>query len=355
MLKQFLKAGLIKVIKKIPYQSKMNLSDARETLQKWSPLPQGTCFTNNQSVLAYDLQIIVPAYNVEHYIEDCVLSVCRQNTQYQVLLTVVDDGSTDGTSVCLHKLQVQQKASKNITLEVLTQQNRGASSARNAGLKEIKENYVAFLDADDVLPENAIEHMMTEAHRTGADILQGSWYSFSDTKSRKECISEDLSGYPWGKLYKYTVLKNFCFPLGYWFEDTPISFILAALPFTHVTTSEVIYGYRQNEEGLTAKATKGKKPVDSYWITETCLQEFPLFGVPYDQCAYQYLLQQSIMTARRIRKQPWRIREAVFVLTRGLMQQYFNEYSTEDSRLSELESALKNNEFLKFEWLVKGF
>lgn len=328
MLKQFLKAGLIKVIKKIPYQSKMNLSDARETLQKWSPLPQGTCFTNNQSVLAYDLQIIVPAYNVEHYIEDCVLSVCRQNTQYQVLLTVVDDGSTDGTSVCLHKLQVQQKASKNITLEVLTQQNRGASSARNAGLKEIKGNYVAFLDADAVLPENAIEHMMTEAHRTGADILQGSWYSFSDTKSWKECISEDLSGYPWGKLYKYTVLKNFCFPLGYWFEDTPISFILAALPFTHVTTSEVIYGYRQ---------------------------EFPLFGVPYDQCAYQYLLQQSIMTARRIRKQPWRIREAVFVLTRGLMQQYFNEYSTEDSRLSELESALKNNEFLKFEWLVRGF
>lgn len=355
MLKQFLKAGLIQVAKRIPYQSKMNLSDARKILQNWSPLPQGTCYTNNQIALAYDLQIIVPAYNVEHYIEDSVLSVCQQNTQYQVLLTVIDDGSTDGTLACLHKLQEQQKTSKNITLEVLTQENNGASSARNAGLKEIKGTYLAFLDADDVLPENAIEYMMTEAHRTDADILQGSWYSFSDKKSREDCVSEDLSGYPWGKLYKYTVLKNFCFPIGYWFEDTPISYILAALPFTHVTTSEVIYGYRQNEEGLTAKATKGKKPVDSYWITETCLKEFPLFGVSYDQRAYQYLLQQSVMTARRIRKQPRQIREAVFVLTRGLMQQYFNEYSTEDSRLAELESALKNNEFIKFEWLVKDF
>lgn len=123
--------------------------------------------------------------------------------------------------------------------------------------------------------------------------------------------SNQLSGVPWGKIYKAEVLQNFQFPEGYWFEDIPITFILTALSYRHKTIIDVIYGYRLNPNGITAREGYYKKSVDTYWVTEKCLEEFPLFDLPYDQRAYEFLLQQSIMNARRTFKQPRMIQEDV--------------------------------------------
>ncbi len=123
--------------------------------------------------------------------------------------------------------------------------------------------------------------------------------------------SNQLSGVPWGKIYKAEVLQNFQFPEGYWFEDIPITFILTALSYRHKTITDVIYGYRLNPNGITAREGYYKKSVDTYWVTEKCLEEFPLFDLPYDQRAYEFLLQQSIMNARRTFKQPRMIQEDV--------------------------------------------
>lgn len=341
--------------------SKMGEKDARKCLNEFSTCPQGTCSSVNKIDIEYDLQIVVPAYNAEKYVRECLDSIMNQKTQYRVLVSCVNDGSTDNTAVVL--AEIPRKIG-NIELEVMNQKNRGYSGARNAALKVLKGQYIYFVDSDDVLPDNTIEKLLDAAYETDADILQGSWYTFSEGVKEnniveREGILEDnrgaFSGYPWGKLFKYTVLEKFRFPEGYWFEDTPISFILAALPLRFAAVKEIVYGYRLNPEGITAKAIYNKKSVDSYWITEQCLKEFPKFfvGDGYNQRAYEYLLRQSVMNYWRTKKQPRKVRESIFVLTSCMIEKYFPKKTTTNNAMRDIEKALNKKQFLKYELLVR--
>lgn len=337
----------------IPIRTYLNDSVAREILTNFQACPQGSCFANNVIEARKDLQIIIPAYNAEKYIGECLKSVLCQKTKYSVLATVINDGSTDNTAEVIQNI-VRGGGGK-IEIEVISQENRGFSGARNAGLKTIKGKYIMFLDSDDILPDNTIEIMIDAAYRDNTDIVQGSWYEFDDMHRTENIVSSNqLSGVPWGKIYKAEVLQNFQFPEGYWFEDTPITFILTALSYRHKTITDVIYGYRLNPNGITARAGYYKKSVDTYWVTEKCLEEFPLFDLPYDQRAYEFLLQQSIMNARRTFKQPRMIRKSIFVLTNALMKKYFNDCWTNNLEMEQIEQALKKKQFIRFEMLVHG-
>ena len=256
MIKTRMKKLLSKA--KVPIQSKMSVEEAYSLLNACSPKPKGTCYTINKIENTYDLQIIIPAYNSEKYIKDCLDSVCRQRSKYKILVTVINDGSTDETEHILTGITSKNEGQRDMHLciRVITQNNRGYSGARNAALSNIEAKYVMFLDSDDVLPKDTISNMLDKAFITDADILQGSWYSFDDEKVSEHILEKTffkdgtngyVSGYPWGKLYKSSVLKNFQFPEGYWFEDTPITFILAAMPIKVVTIKDIIYGYRLNK------------------------------------------------------------------------------------------------------------
>lgn len=202
---------------------------ARSTLQSFSPKPIGTCCTKNTLNLKYDLQIIIPCYNVEKWVKQCLESVLNQQTKYNVLVSIVNDGSTDGTEDIIRSVMTQYKFPEVIgggyTLELKTQKNRGFSGARNAALKGIKGTYVMFLDSDDVIIDGAIDKMLDVAFEENAEILQGGWYEFNEAGDREERRINKLSGFPWGKLYKSNVMEYFQFPEDFWFEDTPLSFI----------------------------------------------------------------------------------------------------------------------------------
>lgn len=256
----------------------------------------------NEINIKYDLQVIIPVYNSEKYIKACLASVL-QNSKYKVLVTIINDGSTDSTGKILEDM-ISKIEKEETCVRLINQDNKGYSGARNTALQNIEGRYVMFVDSDDVLPENAIDKMLDVALENEADILQGNWYTF---KSERKVVvntlmstQEYMSGYPWGKLYKYSVLEHFQFPEGYWFEDTPISFILAAMPLKIVTISDIVYGYRINPQGITATASSSKKSIDSYWVTELCLEEFSKFQLIYDQRAYEYLLKQTLMNAGRL-------------------------------------------------------
>ena len=94
------------------------------------------------------------------------------------------------------------------------------------------------------------------------------------------------------------------------------------------------------------------KSIDSYWITEQCLKEFPKFKVHYDQKAYEYLLQQSIMNAWRIRKQKRKVRESEFVLITKLMDDYFKGFHTKNANMRKVENALRKKQFIRFEMII---
>lgn len=112
----------------------------------------------------YDLHIIIPAYNVEKYIVGCMESaIAAQNRgKYKILVTVINDGSTDATA----ELLKQYEGRKDV--EIIHQKNRGLSGARNTGLENIRGRYVTFVDSDDELGD--ICSLLDEAIKADAEI-----------------------------------------------------------------------------------------------------------------------------------------------------------------------------------------
>src|SRR5689334_849057 len=110
----------------------------------------------SESVRAPTLSVIIPAYNVESYIETAVVSALDQTfTDLEVI--VVDDGSTDGTAKVLQAIANRRDDPR---LLILTQQNRGLSSARNAGIGHARGEFIGLLDGDDAWrPEKADKHV----------------------------------------------------------------------------------------------------------------------------------------------------------------------------------------------------
>lgn len=153
-------------------KSSMTEDIAVSLLHLYSLDPSTTCVANNTLNPQYDLQIIVPAYNVDKYVAECLESILNQKTHYSYLVTVVNDGSTDKTPEILRSYQIKYPE----RMELINQENRGFSGARNAALKVLKGRYITFLDSDDVMPESAIEALLEKAD--GKDIIQGGWYTF---------------------------------------------------------------------------------------------------------------------------------------------------------------------------------
>lgn len=100
------------------------------------------------------VSIIVPVYNVAPYLRDCLDSLLAQRFEdFEVLL--VDDGSTDGSGPLCDEL-----AEKDSRVVVLHQKNGGVCSARNRGLEEARGEFLVFVDADDLVTEDYLEHLM---------------------------------------------------------------------------------------------------------------------------------------------------------------------------------------------------
>lgn len=113
------------------------------------------------------LSIIVPVYNVEPYLERCLLSCLHQDIphdDYEII--VVNDGSTDGS------LQVAERIAKeNDNILLLNKKNGGASSARNHGLQKASGKYIMFVDADDYLFENVLNDLVSQCEQYHLDVL----------------------------------------------------------------------------------------------------------------------------------------------------------------------------------------
>lgn len=105
------------------------------------------------------LSIIIPAYNAEAYLPQCLDSILAQERQGCEVI-VVDDGSTDGTAALLEHYP---------DVKVIHQENRGMSTARNRGLDEAQGEYILFVDSDDLLTDGALETLVAEL--SGEDII----------------------------------------------------------------------------------------------------------------------------------------------------------------------------------------
>lgn len=167
------------------------------------------------------LSIIIPVYNGEKYIEECLDSIFTSDSRnFEVI--AVDDGSKDRSLQYL-----QQYAEKEQRLQVIHKENGGVSSARNAGLKGAKGDWIMFVDIDDLLESNAIEcigrattknphadfilYNYTEVSESNEDLWKfavADKVSGSLEKMQEQLLAGYLMNACWGKVYRRSVIAK---------------------------------------------------------------------------------------------------------------------------------------------------
>ncbi|MGN0983021.1 MAG: glycosyltransferase family 2 protein [Candidatus Limivicinus sp.] len=298
---------------------------------------------------AAELDIIVPAYNVEKYIAQCVSSVLEQETKHSFRLLVIDDGSTDTTGSILDGFQ---------GLTVIHQENRGFSGARNRGLELANADYLMFLDSDDCLCPGAIESLMDAAREHEAWIVEGS-YTEVDTAGqvirRHSHMAgaldpvRDCEGYVWGKVIRRELFRELAFPKDYWYQDSIVRQILLPLAKEQGRTvwgvENSIVRYRQNPGGITKKSRSRGKSLDSLYITMHLFRDRQCFGLSLTEHYYDYLLSMCPLTYSRTHLQSQEVRQAVFTVYADFMQRNFPDWHTQNRRLACLEKALRTGDY----------
>ncbi|MFJ3923230.1 CDP-glycerol glycerophosphotransferase family protein [Streptomyces sp. NPDC090022] len=223
------------------------------------------------------LSIVVPVYNVELYLDECLESIAAQTfDDFEVVM--VDDGSTDSSAVIAKKFAERDKR-----FRLVMQDNAGLGAARNTGARHISPDsqYLAFVDSDDTMPENAYQLMVDTLDETGSDFVGGNVLRFRSVgmnqswghkapfaKTRlKTHISEfaplvtDRTA--WNKVYRRTFWDEhgFQYPEGILYEDAPVS-IPAHYFATRVDVlSDVVYHWRVRETGERSITQRSTDPV----------------------------------------------------------------------------------------------
>lgn len=113
------------------------------------------------------ISVIVPVYNVELYLEECLQSIIGQSYQ-NLEIILVDDGSTDKSPQMM-----QEFAERDSRIQIITQANSGASSARNNGISKATGEYILFVDSDDFIENDAVEVFYRRTIETQSDITIG--------------------------------------------------------------------------------------------------------------------------------------------------------------------------------------
>ena len=165
------------------------------------------------------ISVIIPAYNTEAYIRQCVESVLHQTLE-GVEVIVVDDGSSDGT---LGILKEYEKCYPE-KICVLHKENGGQASARNLALRHAKGEYLGFVDSDDWVELEMYDAMYKKAKEEDADIVicdTTDHYPTYDVYHHASIFDDKFSVTPsaCNKIFKASFAKGIQFPEGLWYED----------------------------------------------------------------------------------------------------------------------------------------
>lgn len=358
-IKRFLRGTCAAVSTVFSKVSQLSVEEARNNLENCWAKKDTTCIANNfiKGPIC-DLQIVVPAYNVASYLEECMESILNQKTRFSFHVVLVDDGAKDKTP------EICDKYAEDPRVTVIHQKNRGLSGARNTGMEYLFGRYVMFVDSDDVLCEGAIEGLMDTACHQHADLVEGGAYYLIDGKETvAHCYEKDASvsnpyeqlhGHAWGKLYKATLLEKLCFPEGYWYEDSVLSLLVFSMAKNIWVSSQMCYSYRINQEGIVKSSVGKPRSVETYWILEALMQERQQMGLPMDEAFYNFLLLQLRLNQLRLSDLDEKIQESAFVISCDLLQKYF-EPGVMRGKEKNLIKALKNRDFGMFRMCCRFF
>lgn len=207
----------------------------------------------------YAISVVIPVFNAEKYLREALDSVLNQNfDSYQLIC--VDDGSTD------HSLEILQSyAKQHKQLTVISQKNLGASFARKTGLEIASGQYVLFVDADDILIQNALKLLYAVATEKNADIVIGNYVEWDFAKNKEKTIDLGLSDIQdinvihlldtdsaslCFKLIKYSLLRDRIYHSLRIGEDLSVIYQAAIFAKNIVFISDSVYKYRVHSKSI---------------------------------------------------------------------------------------------------------
>ena len=254
------------------------------------------------------LSIIVPVYNVEKYIRDCLDSILAQSFQeFEVIL--IDDGSSDQSgAIC------DLYAEKDERIHVVHKENGGLSSARNTGLDLAKGLYVGFVDSDDWISATMYEHLLQAVRTEDADIAACRWveeehiqkfksvhtYTWNSKEVLRHFFLRQITESVCDKVFAVEMWRNVRFPEGEINEDTItlFSLLLKCRRAVFVDTEE--YYYRAREGSITKSGYSRKfRIVESHLrkMREKVLDRLPSLKkyVDYFLSVHYYCLLLSVL------------------------------------------------------------
>ncbi|RSS79233.1 CDP-glycerol glycerophosphotransferase family protein [Streptomyces sp. WAC06614] len=223
------------------------------------------------------LSIVVPVYNVELYLDECLESLAAQTfDDFEVVM--VDDGSTDTSADIAKKFAARDKR-----FRLVQQENAGLGAARNTGARHISDGteYLAFVDSDDTMPPNAYQLMVDTLDETGSDFVGGNVLRFRSVGMNqswghrapfaKTRLKTHISKFAplvtdrtaWNKVYRRTFWDKhgFQYPEGILYEDAPVSIPAHYFAESVDILSDVVYHWRVRETGERSITQRSTDPV----------------------------------------------------------------------------------------------
>lgn len=204
------------------------------------------------------ITIGIASYNQAEYLEDAVESAYNQTTPAHEII-IVNDGSTDDSLAIAERYVFREFPGIESPVKVINQVNKGLSSARNTVIMNATGDYILFLDADDILKEDAISKFTAEITRTNADIIAPSFQEFG--KSNRQVV---LGGFTMEDLKKsnrlgyFSAIKRSALlsvggysPRMTWgWEDWHIWFDLFSRGYTISVLTDILVMYRVKEKSM---------------------------------------------------------------------------------------------------------
>jgi len=207
------------------------------------------------------ISVVIPVYNVEAYLRQCLDSVLSQSySDLQVI--VIDDGSTDKSgAIC------DEYAEKDSRILVIHQKNGGAAAAKNAGLRAATGTYLSFLDSDDYLEPGAYEYMVDTLRSNRAEVIQcrlqliytdsvncfkyPSSVSMLSTKDYLKLLVTDWTcGLMTDKLYYRSLFDGIFFEEGHRIDDEYFTYQGIMNATKIIRDDRIIYNYRQRRSSV---------------------------------------------------------------------------------------------------------
>ena len=138
------------------------------------------------------ISVLIPVYNVERYLSDCLNSILRQSLK-DIEIICINDGSTDKSSEILY-----QYANRDNRIRIIDKENGGYGSAMNCGLKAAQGEYIGVVESDDFISPLMFERLYYEAKRNDAEVVKSNYWMHND---QGDVFFELLKGYKY-----YTLL-----------------------------------------------------------------------------------------------------------------------------------------------------